>query len=244
MGYQRSYVLAGDNHFSSLAQEQRARLQRRHRHGPDIEAALLAAVAQRHPGRLLQIGSGSGRLAARISRHIAGRVVAIDVNAALTADAHARGVLAVVAQVRALPFAAGAMDGVVADRALRHERDVAEGLGEICRVLRPDGTLLAVVRSNARDGHELEVALGIAARRHTDALSTENGEAVLRRWFRHVEHQSLDYVLAFPDGRAAARYLATLPGRADMARHIATMKGSITLTYGVSLLVATAPLPR
>jgi SAM-dependent methyltransferase len=240
--FHQSYILSGDDHFTSLAHERRARIQRRYRYGPDVEAALLMAVAAVGPRDVLEVGAGAGALAAQISKHVGARVVAADTNAALTADAHARGVHAVVADVGALPFYRATLGCVVADRVLYHGRDVVEGLREICRVLRSDGALVAVVRSGSRNGHELDALLHLERRGPADALNAENGRAVLSRHFRHIDEQNLDYVLDFPDGEAAAGYAATLPGRASLAHRIAEIEHSIQLTFGMTLFTAEEPL--
>ena len=237
----RSFVLAADNHFTSLALEQQAWLRRRYRRGPDIEAAMLLAVSVLAPPTVLEVGGGAGALASMIHRHIGVQTMAVDSNATLVADAHARGVGAVVADVRALPFADASLGCVVADRTLRRRSDVDRGLTEIRRVLRADGALVVVARSNTCDGHELDVLTGYDARPRTDALSAANGWDLLSRHFHRVDQQTLDYTLEFPDGQAAARYVATLPGRAAQVPRIAGVDRPIRLSYGARLFVAEAP---
>lgn len=240
-----SYVLSADSQFTSLAVEQRARLQRRYRHGPDIETALLAAIATvAGVGDVLEVGARAGALAERIGTRIGGRMLAADPNAMLAGDAHARGIRTVVADVRALPFGRATLGCVVADRALRRERAVTDGLPEISRVLTPRGALVAVARSNMRDGHELDALLGFENRPRTEAFNTENGGDLLIRHFHRVEQQGLDYVLQFPDGAAAASYVTTLPGRAALALRIASVEHEIRLTYGVRLFIAEEPRTR
>ena len=241
--FRRTFVLAADSHFTSLALEQRSRARRRYRHGPDLQAAVVAAVAALAPRSVLEVGGGAGMLAAVIGRYLGVRVVAVDTNAALAADAHARGVRAVVAGVRALPFERAAVECVVADRALRLPRDVDRGLPEIRRVLRLDGALVAVAQSSARDGHELAALTGFDAPAPVDALSADHGADVLGRHFRHVDQQTLDYTLEFPDGRAAARYVATMPGRGAQASRIAAVDHPIRLAHGMRLFVAQGPRP-
>jgi SAM-dependent methyltransferase len=241
IGFHRSFVLSSDNQFTSLALEQRTRLQRRYRHGPDVEAALLSAVAAVSAGDVLEIGARGGVLAARINAHVPARVVAVDHNAMLMADAHARGICAVVADAGALPFGSATWTCVVANRSLYRDRAVLDGLPEIARVLTSRGALVAVARSNIRDGHELDVMLGLDSHPRNWALSAENGGDVLMRHFHRVEQQRLDYELEFPDGAAAASYISTLPGRASLASRIAAIEHEIRLTYGVSLFVAEEP---
>jgi SAM-dependent methyltransferase len=239
--FHQSYVLSGDNHFTSLAHERRARIHRRYRCGPDVDAALLMAVAAVEPRDVLEVGTDTGALAAQIRTHVGARVVAAGTNAALTADARARGVRAVLADVGALPFSRATLGCVVADRALYHGRDVASGLREIRRVLREDGALIAVVRSGARNGNELDELLDVDRRGRVDALNAENGHALLSGHFRRVDERNLDYVLDFPDGEAAAGYAVTLPGRAELAPRIAEIELPIQLTFGMTLFVAGGP---
>lgn len=239
--FRRSFVLAEDNHFTSLALEQRVRLQRRYRRGPDMEAAVVLAVSVLAPQTVLEVGGGAGALASMIGERVDARVLAADTNAALAADARARGVGAVVAGVRALPFEQATLGCVVADRALRLQRDVDRGLPEIRRVLRADGALVAVARSNTRDGHELDALTGVDARVRADALNADNGWDLLSHHFHRVVQQILDYTLEFPHGQAAAGYVATLPGRAAQVSRIAGIERPIRLTYGMRLFVAEDP---
>lgn len=80
-------------------------------------------------------------------RSRAGRVVGVDVSPAMVAAATARhpAMEAVVADVRALPFAGLSIDAVVSNSTLDHfagPEDVAAGLSELRRVLRPGGRLV------------------------------------------------------------------------------------------------------
>lgn len=74
-------------------------------------------------------------------------VTGIDVAPAIVAEAVARnpGLEAVVADVRSLPFAAASFDVVFSGSTLDHfesAADIQVALGELCRVLRPGGTLI------------------------------------------------------------------------------------------------------
>lgn len=98
--------------------------------------------------RVLEIGSGPGRLASRIAE--LGRdaqVVGSDVAPAMIDRARTwserSGVAArvrfVAADAGALPFRGETFDAVVSTLSLHHWPDAAAGLGEIRRVLRPGG---------------------------------------------------------------------------------------------------------
>ena len=74
-------------------------------------------------------------------------VTGIDVAPAIVAEAEARnpGMEAVVADVRSLPFAEASFDVVFSGSTLDHfesAADIQTALGELCRVLRPGGTLI------------------------------------------------------------------------------------------------------
>jgi hypothetical protein len=53
-------VLAADRHFTSLALEQQSRARRRYRHGPDLQAAVVAAVAALTPRSVPRSAAAAG----------------------------------------------------------------------------------------------------------------------------------------------------------------------------------------
>ena len=81
-------------------------------------------------------------------------VTGIDVAPAIVAEAVARnpGLEAVVADVRSLPFAEASFDVVFSGSTLDHfesAADIQTALGELCRVLRPGGTLILTLDNPA-----------------------------------------------------------------------------------------------
>jgi ubiquinone/menaquinone biosynthesis C-methylase UbiE len=95
--------------------------------------------------RVLDLGCGKGRFAARLEEEGA-RVVGIDLSAAMLAEGG--GLDRVRASARRLPFADRAFDAVVAVEVFEHLAAIDRVLGEVRRVLRPGG-VLAVVDKNA-----------------------------------------------------------------------------------------------
>lgn len=112
-------------------------------------AALLAGVVE---PSVLEVGPGPGDLAARLARRVPGlRLVGVDIDPAMIERARARVARAgldervtfEVDDVAALPLADASVDLVVTTFSVHHWPDPAAGFGEIRRVLRPGGRILA-----------------------------------------------------------------------------------------------------
>jgi len=115
-----------------------------------VEAALLELVAEHVPGKLLDIGTGTGRvlelLAPRVSLGIG-----VDASKAMLALARARlarpglGHCSVrLADMYRLPFPDAAFDLAVMQMVLHYAEDPSGALAEVARVLRPAGRLIVI----------------------------------------------------------------------------------------------------
>jgi len=115
-----------------------------------VEAALLALVPERDAGRLLDIGTGTGRvlelLAPRISQG-----VGVDASKAMLALARSRLARAGIghcsvrlADMYRLPLAAASFDVAVMQMVLHYADDPSGVLAEAARVVRPGGRLIVV----------------------------------------------------------------------------------------------------
>jgi SAM-dependent methyltransferase len=93
------------------------------------------------PGRVLDAGAGTGHSAALLAPR---ESVAVDNDPAALVG---QGRLAVVADMRALPFPDGCFDAVVAVQAIEHVPDPGRALAEFARVLVPGG-MAAIVTPN------------------------------------------------------------------------------------------------
>ena len=156
--------------------------------GDDPRQFAFEAVAAARPTRVLEVGGGEGELAERFIKELGLELVAVDQSDAMVEVQRSKGIDARVGDVQELPFADGEFDVAVAAWMLYHVRDLDRGLGELARVLRPTGVLVAV--TNALD-HLQE--LWDFARRSSQMnrfnFRSDNGEDVLRRHFASVERR-------------------------------------------------------
>lgn len=133
-------------------------------HGADepVEAALVAALAGEPLGRMLDIGTGTGRIAQLMSP-AAAHVTAIDKSAEMLRIARARlqdlpadGLDLVHGDFTALPFAQGRFDTVLFHHVLHFAQDPAAALAEAARVTRAGGRI-AVVDLAPHDHEDLRL---------------------------------------------------------------------------------------
>lgn len=144
-------------------------------------------------GRILDLGCGSGRDLSWFTRH-GFRATGVDWSRAMLTEARRRTDAPLVeADLRALPYQDAQFDGVWSNASFVHLRpeDLRLALGEVERVLRPDGVFFASIASGAGEewrlaGHgrwrwfryyqaaDVELALSLAGLRVID-VATEPG---------------------------------------------------------------------
>ena len=131
-------------------------------HSPDgpVEAALLKSLDSAGLGALLDIGTGTGRIAELLGPR-AKRVTGLDKSPEMLRlartrlqDLPAERLDLVQGDFTALPFAAQSFDTVVFHQVLHYAQDPAPALTEAARVCRPGGTI-AIVDFAAHDREEL-----------------------------------------------------------------------------------------
>lgn len=124
-----------------------------------IHDAVVDALGDPRCARILDLGCGTGQLAARLGTVFPEtRLVGCDFSAGMLARAAARCPAARLVQGDAgrLPFADGSFDAIVSTEAFHWFPDQAAALAECFRVLRPGGRLLlAVVNTPAAPVSEL-----------------------------------------------------------------------------------------
>ena len=91
---------------------------------------------------VLEVGCGTGLLLRRIAE-FARSARGVDLSPGMLEKARGRGLEVVEASATELPFAAGSFDVVCSFKVLAHVRDVRRALGEMARVVRPGGHVLA-----------------------------------------------------------------------------------------------------
>ena len=112
---------------------------------PRWRRALVSAVDPRPGDRVLDVATGTGLVAAELSRRADCRVVGLDQSQDMLAVAARRGAsLLVRGRAERLPFADATFDRVTFTYLLRYVDDPAATLRELSRVLRPGGRLAAL----------------------------------------------------------------------------------------------------
>jgi SAM-dependent methyltransferase len=200
----------------------------------DVALSLLAAGA---PARLLEVGSGTGALAARCAEELGCEVVALDASEEMVRATQARGVDTMTGDVQQLPFPDGAFDCAVAAWMLYHVPDLDRGVSELARVLHPGGRLVVITNGRASLAELYDLAGG---ERRASTFSSENGAEVLGRHFAQVERHDVDARAVFANRAAAAAYLETLE-RGDLAARLPADMGRLVARGAVTVFAADMP---
>lgn len=134
----------------------------RRMHSPDdmVEDALATALGDTPLGRLLDIGTGTGRMA-ELFAHSAEHIVALDKSLEMLRVARAKlqhlpadRIALVQGDFQSLPFGDASFDTVLLHQVLHFAQEPAQALTEAARVLRPGGRI-AIVDFDAHTHDEL-----------------------------------------------------------------------------------------
>jgi SAM-dependent methyltransferase len=175
--------------------------------GRTPQSVALECLAAIRPRRLLEVGCGTGGLAARMAAELECEVIAVDQSQRMVDATRARGIDARVGDVQHLAFGSGEFDAAVAAWMLYHVADLDRALAELARVLRPGGLLIAIT-NGAEHLAELWTALGVEYR--TTEFRSENGADILSRRFERVDRHDIETRARFRDRTTAAGYVASL----------------------------------
>lgn len=198
----------------------------------------LKALREARAKQVLEVGSGTGGFAARMSKEIDCEVVAIDSSAAMVSASRSLGVAAILADVRELPFRDESFDAVVAAWMLYHVSPLNEAIEEIARVLRRGGRLVAI--TNGRD-HLAELWRAVETEHREPAFSVENGAAILQAHFAFVEQYDVAACAVFEDRATAAAYLRSLE-QADLVERLPQSGWPLLARGATTVFVASGPL--
>jgi SAM-dependent methyltransferase len=162
--------------------------------GENTPLVLWRTIAEWGPKQVLEVGGGQGELAERMQKELGAKVTFLDQSERMVELARERGIEeAHVGDVQTLPFADESFDTVVAAWMLYHVADIDRGLGEIARVLKPGGALIAVTNS-VRHLEELRELGAVMVPGFEVAFNSENGEESLRRHFASFERYDNEVV--------------------------------------------------
>ncbi len=173
---------AAQAYFARMAKEWDA-LRALHVSDEAVEAAVLVAAGQGPIGRMLDLGTGTGRILEHLAP-LASRAVGVDASHAMLAVARAnleRAGLARVelrqGDVHALPFGRNSFDLVIVHQVLHFLDDPARAIREAAATLAPGGRLIVVDFAP----HDLEVLRSEHAHRRLGFASDQ-----MASWFREA----------------------------------------------------------
>jgi ubiquinone/menaquinone biosynthesis C-methylase UbiE/DNA-binding transcriptional ArsR family regulator len=178
-------------------------LRRLHSADEDVEAALAAALAPQPLGRVLDIGTGTGRMAELFAAS-AERIVALDKSPAMLRVARARlqhlpggRIEMIQGDFASLPLPEASVDTVLLHQVLHFAQDPAAALREAARVTREGGRIAIVDfaahqreelrerHAHARLGFEDDHIAGLLARfgfEPAEPIALDGGELVVKIW--------------------------------------------------------------
>lgn len=190
---------------------------------------------------LIDVACGGGLLAPYVEP-LGYRHIGLDLSAPSLQVAREHGVDPVRADARRLPFADESADVVVAGECLEHVPDLPRVLAEVCRVLRPGGTLVADTIADTRLAEFISITLaeklpgGPPKGLHDAALFVDRKELV-RECSRHGVTMELTGLRP-----AVFATLGWLTGRRPASRIVRTRPTAVLFeAVGVKAVTPTDP---
>lgn len=159
-----------------------------------IHDAMIDRLRSNTPGRILDLGCGTGQLTERLAEHFStAQVIGLDYSPGMLGEAVVRlGQHAPLtrADAQRLPLATGSVDVVTCSESFHWYPDQRLALSEIARVLRPGGRLLlASIATVTSAGDDVVRVVTTANGRPIKALPPHRLRRMLRGADFAVEHQ-------------------------------------------------------
>ncbi len=217
-------ALIRDAYATDTALSVRIQTHQRYTH-PQIDFPnwVLDRIAWRGNERVLDIGAGTGMYLERVRQRVPdGLLVAGDLSHGMLQrirQQQAQGVHIVRLNAQHLPFPSHTFDVVLANHMLFFVPDIALALGEIRRVLRPKGCLLAATNSAntmaefdtlSRRACTLLGFPGVRFEAPHNRFTLENGPKQLARYFRAVARYDIPSHFRFAEPEPALAYIDSL----------------------------------
>lgn len=198
---------------------------------------VLEELMRLEPRRVLDVGCGRGELAERIVNVVGCEVAAVDSSPRMVELTRARGIDAQVGDVQSLPLADGSFDAAVAAWMLYHVPDLDRGLGQLARVLRPAGALIATT-NGGDDLGELWRLVGRDPSQRVLSFAAETGEEHLRRHFAAVRRHDFRIPVMF-DETALRTYVGSSELGSGYLDRVPELDEPFVATKLVTVFVAT-----
>lgn len=191
---------------------------------------------------VLEVGCGSGELWHRNVDRIpdSWQVTLSDFSPGMVTEARERLSMdgfqpdSQVIDVHAIPYPEATFDMLIANAMLYHVPDLPRAIGELRRVLKPDGTLHAVTmgRDHMREinmlVHAVAPELGMDQKNFERPFSLENGEQQLAQFFGTVERHDFDCDLKVTATEPLVDYIASMRGsREHLGERLETLRHNI-----------------
>ena len=172
--------------------------------------------------RVLELGCGTGSMWAGKKELVSrcAELVLSDFSEGMLCQAQKtlseiQGIVYRTIDIQHIPYEDQSFDAVIANMMLYHVPDLTLALGEVRRVLKPDGLFCcATYGENGITAH-LSRLLGRPVSRENHRFTLQNGRGLLERFFSQVERLDYPDALAVTDVEDLADYLESLSGMAD-----------------------------
>ncbi|MGC2168639.1 MAG: class I SAM-dependent methyltransferase [Acidimicrobiales bacterium] len=174
-----------------------------------------------HVTHILDVGCGPGTLWASLPRPLEANLTLCDQSAGMVAAAtasargHVAGLRGVVGSVQSLPFPDATCDVVIANYMLYHATNIDQAVGELRRVLRADGLLVAATNGPAHLTELVEIERDVMPkdtyRDHREVFGSLSGRQYLERHFDFVQWRPFEDELRCRDAEDVFAYIRSMP---------------------------------